>query len=335
MTPLEQEKEQPAILVEGLIKRYPARGGTVTAVAGIDLAITEGEVFGLLGPNGAGKTTTIEALVGLRTPTEGRVRVLGLDPVAQRDAIRRTVAVQPQQAEVFEHQTVVELLRTWAALHPDPADPEDIIEQMGLTAARDVRAGKLSGGQRQRLLVGTALVSQPRVLVLDEPSTGMDPNAREELWEAVRMHSLAGGTVLLSTHSMEEASILCDRVAVLDGGRVVAHGTPADLVATHAPEQEVLFTVPAGSSLEGLKRHEDVLELSTQTLPAGDERVRVRTDAPERVLVDVLTGDLTVHRIQTQESGLEDVFRRVTGREFEQDPHDTGRSEHGKEEVAA
>lgn len=333
---MEQGKgQQPAVLVEGLVKRYPARDGTVTAVAGIDLAITEGEVFGLLGPNGAGKTTTIEALVGLRAPTEGRVRVLGLDPVAERDPIRRTVAVQPQKAEVFEHQTVVELLRAWAALYPDPADPEEVIERMGLTAARDVRAGKLSGGQRQRLLVGTALVSQPRVLVLDEPSTGMDPNAREELWEAVRMHSLAGRTVLLSTHSMEEASILCDRVAVLDGGRVVAQGTPAELVATHAPEQEVLFTVPAGSDLEGLKRHEDVLELSSRTLPSGDERVRVRTDTPERVLVDVLTGDLTVHRIQTHESGLEDVFRRVTGREFEPGQHNTGRSENSKEEVAA
>ena len=224
--------QAPALEAASLVKRY----GTVSALAGIDLTAAHGEILGLLGPNGAGKTTAIEILVGLRAPTEGTARVLGLDPVRQRDAVRQRVAVQPQSTALFERQTVAETLRLWASLHPDPADPEEIVERMGLTGSRDIRVGKLSGGQRQRLLVGTALVSGPRLLVLDEPSTGMDPNARRDLWTAIRTHRDGGGTTLLSTHSMEEAADLCDRVALLDRGRVTALGTPADLVAEHVPE---------------------------------------------------------------------------------------------------
>ncbi|MEY9214107.1 ABC transporter ATP-binding protein [Thermobifida halotolerans] len=306
----------PAVVIERLVKRYPAPGGGVTAVAGIDLTIGDGEIFGLLGPNGAGKTTTIETLVGLRTPTEGTVRVLGFDPVRQRDEIRRSVAVQPQQAAVFEFQTVAELLRAWASFYPDAADPDEVIERMGLTRSRDVRVARLSGGQRQRLLVGAALISRPGLLVLDEPSTGMDPNAREELWEAIRAHRDTGGTVLLSTHSMEEAEELCDRVAILDRGRIVACGAPEELVREHAPEQEVLFTVAAGSDLTWLEEHAGVLETTTVERPGGGVRVRLRTLDPDRVLVDVLTGPLDARRIQTGEAGLEEVFRRVTGRSF-------------------
>ncbi|GAA1459894.1 ABC transporter ATP-binding protein [Nocardiopsis exhalans] len=223
----------PALEATGLVKRY----GTVSALAGIDLTCAHGEILGLLGPNGAGKTTTIEILTGLRTPTGGRARVLGLDPVRRRAEVRERVAVQPQQAALFEHQTVMETLRLWASLHTDPAGPEEVVERMGLTASRDVRVHRLSGGQRQRLLVGTALVSRPELLILDEPSTGMDPNARLDLWAAVRGHRDGGGTVLLSTHSMEEAAELCDRVALLDRGSLAALGTPADLVSRHAPEQ--------------------------------------------------------------------------------------------------
>ncbi|WP_017587692.1 ABC transporter ATP-binding protein [Nocardiopsis ganjiahuensis] len=221
----------PALEAAGLVKRY----GAVTALAGIDLTAARGEVLGLLGPNGAGKTTVVEILTGMRAPTAGTARVLGLDPVRQRAEVRTRVAVQPQHAALFERQTVTETLRLWASLHTDPADPEEVIGRMGLTGSRDVRVNRLSGGQRQRLLVGTALVSRPLLLVLDEPSTGMDPNARQDLWAAVRGHRDRGGTVLLSTHSMEEAAALCDRVALLDRGRVAALGTPAELVSRYAP----------------------------------------------------------------------------------------------------
>ena len=226
---------EPTVDIRGLVKRYTGRRSTVTAVDGLDLRVGHGRIHGLLGPNGAGKTTTIETLVGLRAPTEGTVRVVGVDPRADRDHIRRTVAVQPQHAAVFVHQTVSELLQAWASFHPEPDAPDAVIERMGLTESRDVRVHRLSGGQRQRLLVGTALVSRPRLLVLDEPSTGLDPNAREELWEAVRAHRDSDGTVVLSTHSMEEAAALCDRITVLDHGRAVAEGTPDGLVEEHAP----------------------------------------------------------------------------------------------------
>lgn len=225
----------PTVDIHGLVKRYTDRKSTVTAVEGLDLRVERGQVHGLLGPNGAGKTTVIETLVGLRSPTEGTVRVVGVDPGTERDHVRRTVAVQPQHAAVFVHQTVDELLHAWASFHPDPDDPDAVIELMGLTECRDVRVHRLSGGQRQRLLVGTALVPRPRLLVLDEPSTGLDPNAREELWEAVRTYRGTGGTVLLSTHSMEEAATLCDRITVLDHGRAAAEGTPDGLVEEHAP----------------------------------------------------------------------------------------------------
>lgn len=226
---------EPAVDVHGLIKRYTGRKSTVTAVNGLHLRVDHGQVHGLLGPNGAGKTTAIETLVGLRSPTGGTVRVMGVDPRAEREHIRRTVAVQPQHAAVFAHQTVAELLHAWASFHPEPDDPDAVIERMGLTESRGVRVHRLSGGQRQRLLVGTALVSRPRLLVLDEPSTGLDPNAREELWEAVCAHRDTGGTVLLSTHSMEEAATLYERITVLDHGRVAAEGTPNSLVEEYAP----------------------------------------------------------------------------------------------------
>ncbi|RCG30546.1 ABC transporter ATP-binding protein [Sphaerisporangium album] len=303
-----------AIVFENVVKRYPGPHGEITAVDGADLSVETGEIFGLLGPNGAGKTTSIEMLVGLRRPTSGKVRVLGFDPVKQRDKVREHVAIQPQQAAVFDQQTVVELLRTWASFYPSPAGVDEVIARMGLQDARDVRAAKLSGGQRQRLLVATALISRPRVLVLDEPSTGMDPNARQELWDAVRAHRDSGGTVLLSTHSMEEAETLCDRVAIMNKGRVVACGAPGDLVLAHAPERELVFTVPKDSDLTTLESCDGVVQLAAHDLDGGT-RVRLRTTDSDSVF-GVLTGPLGARQIQVRDAGLEGVFRRLTGSAF-------------------
>ncbi|MET9870734.1 ABC transporter ATP-binding protein [Streptomyces sp. NPDC006386] len=305
-----------AILLRNVTKHYPGPHGDVVALAGIDLSVRPGEIFGLLGPNGAGKTTTIETLVGLRRPTAGSVRVLGFDPVAQRDEIRKYVAIQPQHAAVFEQQTVAELLRVWASLYPDPEAPDVIIDRMGLSASRDVRVSKLSGGQRQRLLVGTALISRPRLLVLDEPSTGMDPNARQELWDAIRAHRGSGGTVLLSTHSMEEAEMLCDRVAVLHRGTVAACGTPQDLISTHAPEREVHFTVPAGTDITQLRATPGVSHVASDD--SGDStRVTVRTSDSDAAF-GLIAGPLGARHIQIKEAGLEAVFRILTGVSFHQ-----------------
>lgn len=240
--------------------------------------------------------------------------MLGYDPVAQRDEIRKYVAIQPQHAAVFEQQTVAELLRVWASLYPDPETPDTIIDRMGLSASRDVRVSKLSGGQRQRLLVGTALISRPRLLVLDEPSTGMDPNARQELWDAIRAHRGAGGTVLLSTHSMEEAEMLCDRVAVLHKGRVAAYGTPQDLINTHAPEREVHFTVPVGTDLARLRTAPGVSHIESHDT-GGNTRVIVRTSDSDAAF-GLLAGPLGARHIQIKEAGLEAVFRLLTGVSF-------------------
>ncbi|MEU2994812.1 ABC transporter ATP-binding protein [Streptomyces griseoincarnatus] len=307
---------EEAIRLTAVTKHYPGPHGTTkTATDRIDLAVGHGEIFGLLGPNGAGKTTTIEMLAGLRRPTSGVVRILGLDPAAERDEVRRQVAIQPQQAALFEQQTVAELLRVWASFYPDPETPDAIIERTGLTDSRDVRVAKLSGGQRQRLLVGTALISRPRVLILDEPSTGLDPNARQELWSAIRGHRDSGGTVLLSTHSMEEAETLCDRVAILHQGKVAACGAPQELISHYAPEREVHFTVAVGTDLTALRATEGVTHVESHDAADGT-RVTARTRDSDAVLTQ-FTGPLAATRIQLREAGLEAVFRHLTGVPFQ------------------
>jgi ABC-2 type transport system ATP-binding protein len=306
--------EEPVILFEDVVKRYPGPVKQFVALDGVRLTVGRGEIFGLLGPNGAGKTTSIETMVGLRKPDSGRVRVLGFDPVTQRDEIRLCVAIQPQQAAVFEQQTVFELLSTWASFYPEPDSAETVIAKMGLAESRDKKVAKLSGGQKQRVLVGLALVSRPRLLVLDEPSTGMDPNARQELWAALRTYREGGGTVLLSTHSMEEAQLLCDRVAVLHRGRIAGCGTPDDLIRAHAPDREIHFTVRTSVDLSAL----EPLAIELEVTPRGtgeDTRVRLRTTEPDAVF-GIIAGSLGARQIELKDAGLEGVFRRLTGHEF-------------------
>jgi ABC-2 type transport system ATP-binding protein len=303
---------ETAVSVDGLVKTY----GKVTAVDGVDLDIYAGEIFGLLGPNGAGKSTTIETLVGLRTPGAGTVRVLGLDPGGDRAGLREMVTIQPQEAAMFPTQTVAETLRLWAALHTGSRAPEEIMRALDLDGSRDVQVRRLSGGQRQRLLVATAMISRPRLMILDEPSTGLDPNARDALWEAVRDCRAAGSTVLLSTHAMEEAHALCDRLAIVDHGKVVACGAPDDLIRTHAPYQEITFTSGAAEQWDDLCDLPGVSHVATE--PAGGgTRVAVQTSEPDTVLRAVLTGRDGVRDVQTHDGGLGAVFRALTGRTFD------------------
>jgi ABC-2 type transport system ATP-binding protein len=303
------------VLFDNVTKRYAGPHGEFAAVDGIDLTVKPGEIFGLLGPNGAGKTTSIEMLAGLRTPTSGTVRVLGLNPIAERDQLRQWLAIQPQQAALFEAQTVEELLRVWASFYPAPDAVDAVIDALGLTESRDVRTTKLSAGQRQRLLVGTALISKPRMLVLDEPSTGLDPGARQELWRAIRSRRRDGGTVLLSTHSMEEAATLCDRVAILHRGKVVACGVPADLVRDHAPEQEIAFTVSADADPQTLAHQEKVSHLTTEQVSDGI-RVHLATTDTD-ALLGLITGRLAARQIHVKDAGLEGVFLKLTGSSFD------------------
>ncbi|HEX3005225.1 MAG TPA: ABC transporter ATP-binding protein [Angustibacter sp.] len=290
-------------------KHYVGPAGGTTAVDGLTLGISPGEVLGLLGPNGAGKTTTLEMLVGLRRPTSGRISVLGVDPATERDTVRRQVAIQPQHAALFDHQSVEEMLRVWASLYPRPDDVDHVVEQLDLGECRAVRVRKLSGGQRQRLLVALALVSRPQLLVLDEPSTGLDPVARARLWQVIGDVRAEGRTVVLSTHSMEEAQALADRVAILHRGRLAACDRPGELVARFAPEREVEFeTDPDAASALHPLRQLGSLELTPE---GGRLRVRVLTTDSDAVLAR-LPQLCRARDVRVTDSGLDGVFRSVT-----------------------
>jgi ABC-2 type transport system ATP-binding protein len=217
----------PAVLVENLRKRY---GGTV-AVDDLSLRIDTGEVFGVLGTNGAGKTTTVEIIAGLRRPDRGRVAVLGLDPGRDRARVRQVLGVQLQQATLHGALTVAELVALYRSFYPDPRPAEELLALVGLGDQRDTRFEALSGGQQQRLSVALALAGRPRVVILDELSTGLDPRARRRMWTSIERLRAEDVTVVLVSHSMEEVERLCDRVALLHGGQAVAVGTPAELVA--------------------------------------------------------------------------------------------------------
>src|SRR5574341_63181 len=226
-----------AIEVDGLAKRY----GSTVAVDDVTLSVEEGEVFGLLGPNGAGKSTTVEVLEGYRRPDAGSVRVLGLDPIVDATALHPRIGVMLQEGGLAPGMRAHEMLTLFAAFYDDADDPERLLEVVGLTQQRDATVRRLSGGQRQRLSLALALVGRPDCVFLDEPTAGMDPRARADTWELVRQLRAGGVTILLTTHAMDEAEQLCDRVAIVDHGRLVACGTPAELT-TAAPIDETWFS---------------------------------------------------------------------------------------------
>ena len=213
------------IEIEQLHKRY----GDVVAVDDVSFTVGANEIFGIIGTNGAGKTTTVECLTGVRTPDRGRIDVLGFDPVSQRDEIRARVGVQLQASALPDRLSVREALTLYASFYPDPREPGELIELLGLTHRRDARYGKLSGGEKQRVSVGLALIGNPRIAVLDELTTGLDPHARREAWSLIERLKDDGLTVVLVTHFMDEVERLCDRVAVIHRGRVVALDTPQTL----------------------------------------------------------------------------------------------------------
>ena len=222
-----------AIEIVGLEKRY----GSTLAVDDLSLSVAPGEVFGLLGPNGAGKTTTVEVLEGYRSADAGSVRVLGLDPVADGPALRPRIGVMLQEGGLAPGMRPFEVLRLFAAFYDDADDPSRLLELVGLVDQRDVTIRRLSGGQRQRLSLALALVGRPECVFLDEPTAGMDPHARAGTWDLVRELRDHGVTVVLTTHGMDEAEHLCDRVAIVDHGRLVACGTPSELTATAAADE--------------------------------------------------------------------------------------------------
>jgi len=214
------------IEVENLHKRY----GSTVAVDDVSFTVAHGEIFGILGRNGAGKTTTVECLIGLRAPDRGRIRVLGHDPRRERGEVTRQVGVQLQDSQLPERLRVGEAMRLHASFYPDPADPAELLGQLGLRGREKVPYAKLSGGQKQRLAIALALIGRPRIAVLDELTTGLDPHARRDTWDLIREVRARGVTIVLVTHFMPEAERLCDRIAVIDAGRVLTTGSPAELI---------------------------------------------------------------------------------------------------------
>jgi ABC-2 type transport system ATP-binding protein len=305
----------PAVRCTGLVKRYK----DVVAVAGIDLEVRAGECFGLLGPNGAGKTTTVEILEGLLPVDAGTVEVLGERWGRGRDrAIRERLGIQLQETRLPDKLTVREILGIFRSFHRSGRSVEETLATVELEAKADARVERLSGGQRQRLALACALVGDPELLFLDEPTTGLDPQARLKLWELVEGFKAAGGTVVLTTHYMEEAARLCDRVAILDLGKRIALGTPQELIASLGADQILEFE-PSGTVAEEVLRalpgvRHLALRNGAYTLTVG----RVEESLPA-LLEELARQGLEVRTLATHAATLEDVFVELTGRGLRDD----------------
>ena len=295
----------PAIEIRGLVKQY----GSVRAVDDLDLTVEPGATLALLGPNGAGKTSTVECCEGYRRPDAGTVRVLGLDPVADRAALRTRVGVMLQEGGVYPHARPDEVLRLFARLYADPLDPEDLLAHVGLDGVRRTRYRDLSGGQKQRLALALALVGRPEVVFLDEPTAGLDPAARRATWEHVRHLQSQGVTIVLTTHLLDEAEELADQVAIIDRGRLVAAGTPDEL--THDTGTALTFSASAGLDTQALG-----VAIGHVVREQRPGRYRVEAAATP-AMVAALTAwlaerDVAVGQLNAAKSSLEEVFLRLT-----------------------
>lgn len=278
----------PVIAVSHLEKRY----GTTRAVDDVSLEVREGEIFGLIGPNGAGKTTTMECIQGLRKQDSGTISVLGLDPHRDATKLRQRIGVQHQEAHLQKRIKVWEAVDLWSSLYSNAVDGDALLKRLGLEAKRNAWFMTLSGGQKQRLFIALALINQPEVVFLDELTTGLDPQARRTIWDLVTDIRARGTTVFLTTHLMEEAERLCDRVAIVEHGKVIEMGTPEELVRRHCPERRVVYTS----------------EGETHTLIGeGDDFV---TD----VITKIAHDGIRVKGFRTEIPTLEDVFLKLTGR---------------------
>jgi ABC-2 type transport system ATP-binding protein len=300
-----------AIEVENLTKRY----GDFTAVDDISFSIHEGEVFGILGPNGAGKTTTLEVIEGLLSPTSGRTLVMGMDTHQQSEEVKRHIGVQLQASAYFEYLTLREILDLFGRFYPRRLSPEELLDKVDLTEKADTTVGKLSGGQKQRFTIAAALINNPEVVFLDEPTTGLDPQARRNLWDFIRVMSEDSRTVVLTTHYMEEAEYLCNRVAIMDQARIVALDTPSNLVRALPVPYEIRVTADGELEQAGLEALEAVSEVRS------DKDVWYLRSADAARTMEGLVrwvGDLGVRitHLEVVPANLEDVFLSLTGHEL-------------------
>jgi ABC-2 type transport system ATP-binding protein len=311
MTP---EHTEIAVRCRGLVKRY----ADVVAVNGLDLAVRRGECFGLLGPNGAGKTTTIEILEGLTAPDAGEVEVLGSSWQRNGRELRERLGISLQETQLGEKLTVGETVRLFRSFYRRGRDPEEVLARMSLEEKRDARVGKLSGGQKQRLAVACALVGDPELLFLDEPTTGLDPQSRLQLWRQITDFRAGGGTVLLTTHYMDEAERLCDRVAIIDRGQVIALGTPAELISSLHAANVVEFSAEPEVPEESLRALPGVTEPHRRgnlwSLPVGS-----LAETVPALLALVERSGSRLATLSTHRATLEDLFVSLTGRALRED----------------
>jgi ABC-2 type transport system ATP-binding protein len=295
------------IEVQHLQKRY----GDTVAVGDVSFTVHEGEIFGILGPNGAGKTTTVECLSGLREPDGGQVSVLGLDPGRDRAELTQRLGIQLQESRLPDQLRVGEALELFSSFYADPADSGELLEVLGLEGKARTAFGKLSGGQKQRLSIALALIGNPRVAVLDELTTGLDPQARRDTWELIERVRDRGVTIVLVTHFMEEAERLCDRVAMIDKGRVVALDTPAALAERVETEQRIQFR-PSAPVDDWLL--ESLPEVTGVTRKGDVVVVTGTSDAVTAVMSVLARNQIVARQLRVEQAGLEDAFLALTGR---------------------
>jgi ABC-2 type transport system ATP-binding protein len=304
-----------AIQCRDLRKTYD---GKVEAVRGLNLEIQAGECFGLLGPNGAGKTTTIEILEGLLAPTSGEVTILGHSWEKNSREVREWLGVSLQETRLSEKLTVRETIELFASFYREPRSAEEVLDDLQLGEKADAMVGKLSGGQRQRLAVATALVGNPKILFLDEPTTGLDPQSRRQLWDIIRNFQRGGGTALLTTHYMDEAERLCDRLAIVDHGQVIAEGTPSDLIERLGGHHVVEFQVSGSNGGDGAELNPWRTLPGVESVRQDDSLVSLTVREPHLTIPALLDtieqqGEQLLH-LTTRQASLEDVFVNLTGR---------------------
>ena len=310
----------PIIEVEGLVKTY---AGT-NVVDGITFAVDEGEIFGIVGPNGAGKTTTVESVIGLRKPDAGQISVLGLDPIKDRFELTEQVGAQLQESRLQDKIRVSEAIQTYASFYRNPQDWRTLLDQLGLGAKADTRYSNLSGGQKQRLSVALALVGSPRIAILDELTTGLDPQERRSTWATIEQIRDDGVTVVLVTHFMEEAERLCDRIMVIDHGRVAAQGTPTELIERIGGDQLLRFRPSEpidDADLEELGEVDSVEHIGSNVLVTGHGNVvhAVTSLLAQRRII--------AHDFRVDQTGLEDAYLEITS-------HQADTRKHGEREAS-
>ena len=295
------------VTVSGLRKTY----GSLVAVDDVSFTIEEGEIFGLLGPNGAGKTTTMECIEGVREPDAGVIRVLGRDPGTRSTDLLDRIGVQLQEAQLQKRIKVWEAVDLWTALFPETVDGERLLAELGLAEKRNARFMNLSGGQKQRLFIALALINDPEVVFLDELTTGLDPQARRRIWELVLGIKERGKTVFLTTHLMEEAERLCDRVAIIEHGRLIELGTAGELVGRHCPERTVRFSTDGEVSTEAFSGIPGISAIESE-----DGRFRLvgsGSDFISHVIRSIAEHRVRVTDFLTETPNLEEVFLKLTG----------------------